>query len=68
MRLLIVLLLALLAAVLVPLLAHSEGLSRSGTCGMRWREDGTRMALVRHGDEVPSQGWRRSPFIRRSCP
>ena len=68
MRVLIVLLLALLAAVLVPLIAHSEGLSRSGTCGIRWREDGARMALARLGDEVPSQGWRPSSSIRRSCP
>ncbi len=68
MRLLIVVLFALLAAILVPLIAHSEGLSWSGTCAMRWREDGARMALVRHGDEVPSHGWRPSPSIRRSYP
>ncbi len=54
MRLIIVVLLALLAAILVPLIAHSEGLSWSGTCDTRWPEGSGRLVLERPGDEITS--------------
>ncbi len=48
MRLLILVVLALLAAVLVPLIAHSEGLSWIGTGDARWGEGGRHVAVERH--------------------
>ncbi len=52
MRLLIVVLLALLAAVLAPLIAHSRDLPSSGTWDTRWREGGAFMVMEQRSDEV----------------
>ncbi len=72
MRLLIVVLLALLAAILIPLIAHSEGPSWIGDT--RWGEAGMRVTAERrtaaNGFEplpsAPSRSHGSASFSRRS--